>query len=302
MEWLNYHHLLYFWTVAREGGVARAAEVLHLARPTVSGQVRALEVSLGQRLFARRGRGLVLTDVGQVAYRYADEIFGLGRELQDVVRGRAPGRPVRFAVGVADALPKLVAHRLLEPVRRLPEAVRLVCREGAPARLLADLALHELDLVLSDAPVPAGAGVRAFHHALGESGLSFFAVPKLAARHRRGFPASLHGAPMLLPTEGAAVRRDLDGWFDALGVRPLVAGEFDDSALAKVFGQDGLGIFVAPTLIEAEIRRQFRVALVGRTDDVRERFFAISVERRLRHPAVLALTRAARATLGAPGR
>ena len=298
MAWLNYHHLLYFWTVAREGTIARASKVLHLTEPTISAQVRTLERALGERLFRKSGRNLVLTDVGRVAFRYAEEIFTLGRELQDTLGGRGAGqRPARFVVGVADVVPKLIAHQLLRPALSLAEPVTLVCRDDAPERLLADLAVHALDLVISDAPVGPTVHVRAFNHLLGETGVTMFAVPELAERYRRGFPRSLDGAPVVLPAEHTVLRRALDQWFDDLGVRPDVRGQFSDSALMKVFGQAGMGVFPGPTVIEAEIRRQYAVRVVGRTTDVRESFYAISAERRIKHPAVLAIAEAARAKL-----
>jgi LysR family transcriptional activator of nhaA len=294
MEWLNYHHLLYFWTVAREGSVAAATRTLGLAQPTISGQIRQLERQLDQTLFRRQGRSLVLTDVGRVVYRYADEIFGLGRELMDVLRSRPTGRPLRLTVGVSDAVPKLIAARLLAPAFRLGQALHLVCREDRAERLLAELALHVLDLVIADAPIPPQVGVRGFSHLLGECGVTIFAAPALAQRHRRGFPRSLDGAPMLLPTDDNVLRRSLDQWLAAEGIRPVPVGEFQDPALLKAFGQAGHGLFAGPAVIEREIVRQFGVRVVGRLDEVRERFYAISAERRLEHPAVVALTRAAR--------
>jgi LysR family transcriptional activator of nhaA len=294
MEWLNYHHLLYFWTVVREGGVVRAAEKLRLSQPTVSAQVKALEARLGEKLFTRVGRRLVPTDVGQVVYRYADEIFSLGRELLDTVQGRAPGRPMRLVVGVADVLSKQIAYRLLAPALELPGPVRVICREARAESLLAALALHEVDLVLADTPVPPTVHVKAYSHLLGESDVTCFAAPALAARLRRRFPHSLTGAPMLLPGEGTVVRRQLEDWFQATGIRPAIVGEFDDSALMKAFGEQGTGAFVGPTAIAAEIRRQYRVAPVGGIDSVRERFYAISYERRIKHPAVVAIAEAAR--------
>lgn len=297
MEWLNYHHLLYFWRVAREGNLTRASRDLHLTPQTVSAQIRTLEESLGEDLFERRGRRLVLTETGRLVYRYAREIFGLGRELREALRHRPTGRPVELVVGVVDVLPKLIAHLLIRPALELEEPVRIVCREAGAQELLGRLAVHELDVVLSDAPIPPGMSVRAFNHLLGECGVCFFAEPKLAARLRRGFPGSLDGAPMLLPTEDAVVRGALDQWFDARGIRPRIAGEFQDSALLKVFGQAGRGVFAAPTVIEREVRRQYGTRVVGRTDDVGERFFAISPERRIRHPAVAAICDAAKSTL-----
>jgi LysR family transcriptional activator of nhaA len=296
MEWLNYHHLLYFWLVAREGGVARAAAKLRLAHPTVSGQIHALEDVLGEKLFEREGRRLVLTEMGRVVYGYADEIFALGRELLDTVKGRPTGRPLRLVVGIAEVVPKLVAKRLLDPARALPEAVHMICREDKAERLVAELAAGSLDVVLADAPLPSGGRLRAFNHFLGESEVTLFATAPLAARYRRGFPASLDGAPILLPGEGTALRRSLDAWLDARRLRPKVEAEFDDPALLKAFGQDGVGIFPASAAIEAEVRRQYEVEVVGRLPEVKETFYAISAERRLKHPAVVAISSAARAS------
>jgi LysR family transcriptional activator of nhaA len=294
VEWLNYHHLLYFWTVAKEGSVAGATRQLRLAQPTISGQIRQLERQLDQKLFRRQGRSLVLTDVGRVVYGYADEIFGLGRELLDVLKSRPTGRPLRLTVGIAEGVPKLVVKRLLEPAFLLPDPLHLVCREDRSERLLAELALHGLDLVLSDAPIPPQVGVKGWSHLLGECGVTVFAARALAQKHRRGFPRSLDGAPMLLPTDDNVLRRSLDHWLDAEGIRPVAVAEFEDPALLKTFGQDGRGLFAAPSVIEREIVRQYGVRVVGRLDEVRERFYAISAERRLEHPAVVALTRAAR--------
>lgn len=297
MEWLNYHHLRYFWAVAREGSVTRASEKLHISQPTVSAQVRELEEAFGEKLFARTGRSLALTEVGRVVFRYADEIFSLGGELLDAVRGRPTGRPARLAVGLANVVPKLIAYRLLEPALRLPEPVLVECVEDKPERLLAALAVHALDVVISDAPVGPAVNVRAYNHLLGECPVAVFGSAALAAAHRRGFPASLEGAPFLLPTQGTTLRRSLDQWFEEQGLRPRVAGEFEDSALAKVFGQAGRGLFAAPLAIEAEVRRQYGVRRVGTIGAVKERFYAISVERRLKHPAVLAISEAAREKL-----
>ena len=294
MEWLNYHHLLYFWVVAKEGTIAAACEKLMLAQPTISAQIRALEKALGQKLFRRSGRYLVMTETGRVVYQYADEIFSLGRELTDTLKGRPTGSPVRFNVGVADVLPKLVAHQLLEPALNLPERVRLVCYESTQAELLAKLAIHELDLVLSDSPIGPDVQVRAFNHVLGECGVSIFGTEDLADSYRRGFPASLNGAPFLLPTSTTALRRQLEDWFDAEDIRPAVVGEFDDIALLKVFGQAGAGLFAVPGVIEKEVCRQYGVRVIGRVESMKERFYAISVERKVKHPAVVAIAAAAR--------
>ncbi len=297
MEWINYHHLLYFWVVAREGSVVQASKELLLSQPTLSSQIRALEHSLGEKLFQKSGRKLVLTDVGRVVYRYADEIFTLGREMTDALRGRSSGRPIRFLVGVADVVPKLVAYRLLLPALALAEPLRLVCREDKPERLLAELAIHELDLVLTDTPISGLARVRAFSHLLGTSTVSVFGVPEVAGYYRKHFPQSLDGAPFLLPTENTALRRALEQWFDSSGIRPSVVAEFEDSALMKVFGQTRHGLFPSPTVIEKEVQKQYGVKKIGHLSTVQERFYAISVERRLKHPAVVAISEAARTKL-----
>jgi len=294
MQWLNYHHLLYFWTVARTGSVAEACDELKLAQPTISGQIRALEDSFGEKLFARSGRNMVLTDFGRQIYRYADEIFGIGRELMDFASGRTAERPIRLAVGIADVVPKLVAYRLLEPAVALPGPLRLVCTEDRTDRLIGELAIHGLDLVISDAPVRNLPNVRAYSHLLGECGITFFAKPELAARYRRDFPRSLDGAPMLLPTDNTSVGRALNQWFGAQDIRPAVVSEFQDSALLQVFGQAGIGIFPASSAIAAEICEQHGVETIGRIDEVREAFYAISLERRLKHPAIVAISEAAR--------
>lgn len=301
MEWLNYHHLLYFWMVVREGGLSKAAARLRLSHPTVSGQVRALEDALGEKLLVKQGRRLVLTEMGRLVHGYADEIFTLGRELQDTVKGRPTGRPQRLVVGVAEVVPKLIAKRLLDPARALSPKVQLVCREDKTERLFGELAAHELDVVLSDSPLPPGSGVRAYNHLLGECGVCIFARKDLATRYRKGFPRSLEGAPMLLPTGSTSLRRSLDQWFEESGVRPEVVAEFDDSALLKVFGQDGMGLFPSPSAIENEVCQQYGVVRVGRVTEVRERFYALSGERRIRHPAVSAICDAAREQLFGAG-
>ena len=289
MDWLNYHHLLYFWTVIREGGVSRAAEKLRLSQPTVSAQVRRLEDSLGHRLFERRGRTLVPTAVGRVVYQYAEDIFGLGGEMLEAVRGRPSGRALQLTVGVANAVPKLIVSRLLQPVLRERRDVKIVCVEGNPEDLLTRLATHALDVVISDTPAPPHVRVRVFNHALGESGTSFFAPTSLVRRGR--FPKSLTGGPMLLPTATTAYRRALDEWFDATGVRPRVVAEFDDSALLLAFAGSAQAMFPAPTVIEREVCRLSGARVIGRTESVRERYVAVSVERKLKHPAVVAITR-----------
>ncbi len=300
MEWINYHHLLYFWTVAREGSIARACEKLRLAQPTISGQLRMLEESLGEKLFVKSGRGLTMTEVGQVVFRYADEIFGLGRELQDVLKGRPRGRPLRLLVGISDLVPKLVAYRVLAPVLAMSEQVQMVCDENTPDRLLADLAEHRLDVVLLDSPITASVKVKAYNHLLGSCGVSVLGAASLAARYRHDFPKSLDGAPFLLPLEGSNLRRSIEHWFEEERIRPKVVGEFQDSALMKTFGQAGAGLFFAPLAIEKEVRDLYKVSRVGRSSGVTERFYAISIERKLKHPAVVTICDAARDKLFGP--
>jgi LysR family transcriptional activator of nhaA len=300
MEWINYHHLLYFWMVAREGSIAKACRQLRLAQPTISAQLKALEENLGEQLFVRSGRNLVLTDVGKVVYRYADEIFSLGREMLSSIRGRPVGSPVRLVVGISDAVPKLVVFRLLEPALHMPTPVRLICLENKPQQLLMELMAHTLDLVLTDAPAGPETRIKAYNHVLGECPVSFFADPKRAAQMRRNFPACLDGAPFLFPAEGTALRRSLEQWFENHGIRPLVVAEIVDSALIKTMGSKGLGAFAAPSIIEEEVKQQYAVSPIGTAGPVRERFYAISVERKLKNPAVLAITAAARDMLETP--
>lgn len=292
---MNFKHLHYFWRVAKAGGVARASEQLHLTPQTISGQIGLLEDALGTPLFAKKGRNLELTDAGRLALGYAQDIFALGSELEESLRNYpAGGRPVEFRVGVAEAVSKTIAYRLIEPATRLPTTMRLVCRESKLDSLLAELAAHRLDLVISDAPIPPSVSVRAYNHRLGESGVSFFASAGLFKHCKGKFPACLDGAPMLVPGDGAAVRPRLDRWRDANKLRPRVVGEFDDSALMKAFGQRGAGVFIGPTVLESEIEKQYGVKTLGRTQEIVEEFFAISVERRVTHPSVVAITAAAK--------
>lgn len=295
MDWLNYHHLFYFWVVAKRGSIAAASKELRLAHPTISAQIHRLEEVLGEKLFERKGRQLVLTEFGRIALRYADEIFSLGREFLETAKGRPSKRPVRFVVGISDVLQKSIVYRILAPAFRLDEDVRVICREGRSAEgFIGDLALHTVDVVLSDAPIGPGASVRAFSHLLGECGTALFAAPEIAKACRRRFPRSLDGIPFLLPGEGSALRRALEGWFDALGIRPKVVAEVDDAALAKIAGEAGLGVFAVPDAVEKEVRQRYEVQLISRVEEVRQHFYAISVERRIRHPAVLAISDAAR--------
>lgn len=295
MEWLNYHHLLYFWMVAKEGSVTQASKRLRLAHPTISGQIHRLEEVLGVKLFARKGRNLVLTETGRTAFRYADEIFSLGHELQDSMRGRSTGQQLRLVVGVSDVLAKSVVHRILEPAFQLPDKVRVVCREASSLdALMGELAAHTVDVILSDAPAGPGTSVRTFSHPLGDCGSSFFAAPQLARSCRRGFPRSLDGKPVLLPRSDSTFRRTLDEWFASYDVRPQIIAELDDLALASVFAEARLGVFAAPDVIATELRQRYEVQLVGAAPDLRHRFYAISVERKIKHPAVAAICQVAR--------
>jgi LysR family transcriptional activator of nhaA len=289
MERLNYQHLYYFWNVAKEGTIARACEKLHLAQPTISGQLAVFEQAIGEKLFHKDGRKLALTDTGRAVFHYAEDIFTLGRELTNTLKGRAGGRGLRLTVGVADALPKLIAYQLIEPALRLAEPPRILCYEDKAERLLAEISLHGIDLVLSDVPATPSTDARTFNHLLGECGVAVFGTPALAARCTDDFPRSLNGAPFLLPTANTALRRSLDQWFDAEGLCPEIKAEIEDSALLKTFASGGAGLFVAPVVVETEIQRQYDVELVGRIDAVRERFYAVTVKRKLKHPAVTAI-------------
>jgi LysR family transcriptional activator of nhaA len=296
-DWLNYHHLLYFWMVAKEGGITPAAEILHLSQPTLSSQIKKLEQSMGVKLFERKGRSMLVTDTGQTVFRYADEIFSLGRQLTDAVRGRPTENSLRLLVGVPDVLPKLVVYQILKPALDLEERVSLVCYEGKLNDLVSDLALHRLDIVLADSPLTPQVNVRAFNHLLGQCSVSVLGINSLAKKYKRNFPASLTSAPMLLPTQNTTLRRALEQWFDNQDVRPNVKHEFEDSAVLKVFGQAGEGLIVVPTAVADEVCRQYSLKLVGEIDEITERFYAISVERRLKHPAVVAISEAARSSL-----
>jgi LysR family transcriptional activator of nhaA len=297
MEWLNYHHLFYFWTVMQEGSITAASSKLSLAQSTVSAQLSKFEEILGAKLFKRVGRNLEATDMGHLVYRYADEIFSLGREMMDSVRGKPIAGPLSLKVGLVDVVPKLVALKLLEPAGKLSDKVRLICHEGKDEQLLAELALHKLDVVLTETPLRSSLSIKAYNHLLGECGVSFFGVESLAQQFRSNFPFSLDDSPMLLPMPMSSLRGMADQWFDRIGIRPVIVGEFDDNALLTVFGQAGEGIFMAPTIIEKEVERQYQVKVIGRTDKIKERFYAISVERIIRHPAVVAISEAAHKNL-----
>lgn len=291
---LNFQHLQYFSVVAREGGLAAAGRALHLTHSTLSAQIRSLEDQLGEKLFRRLGRRLVLTDTGHVVQQYAEEIFALGRELVDTVAGRGEGKVPRLAVGVVDVVPKVVVRELMRPATSGPEPVKLIVHESSYEALLASLSLHMLDVVIADAPLPPSAGVKAHEHLLGETTVTVFGAPAMAAKYRAGFPNSLEGAPVLLPLESARLRRAMEQWFEARALGPNRIAEFEDSALLKVFGADGLGLFVAPTVVAEEVCRQYGVEIVGEIPEVTERFYAVSLDRKLKIPVVMAICDAAR--------
>lgn len=297
MEWLNYHHLYYFWMVARTGSIRQASRELRISSPAISAQISRLEATLGEELFIKEGRRLALTEIGRVVFTYCEEIFPLGRELLDTIRDRPTGRPVRLFIGIVDALPKMIAQWLIAPALRLHERVRIVCREGSPDQLRSQLASHELDVVLSDAPMASNIGVRAYSHLLGECGTTFVAATKLSEELKGRFPASLDRAPILLPTENAELRRSLDAWFDSQEIHPEIVGEFQDYALLRAFAQEGIGVCPIPSVFESVLKKGGSLRTIGRTEDVRSRFYAISVERKIKHPAVAAICATARQQL-----
>lgn len=289
---LNFKHLRYFWMVAKSGGIARASEQLHLTPQSISGQLGELEDSLGVKLLRRIGRGLELTDMGRRIFSYADEIFALGDELLEVASDQGVKKSLPFRIGIADSVPKSVAYRVVEPALRLGEPVRLICREGQLASLLAEMAIHRLDLVIADRPMPTNLNVRGYNHLLGESDLTVFATPALAQSLSGNFPALLDKAPFLLPGEDVAMRPKLVQWFEAQHLYPRIVGEFNDSALLKAFGQAGAGLFAAPTAIADYVSRQYGVQAVGSIDSVAEQLYAITTERRLTHPGIVAIVKA----------
>jgi len=291
---LNYKHLHYFRTVAKAGAINRAAEKLHLAPQTLSGQISAFEARLGVALFRRSGRRLELTDAGRTALAYADDIFHVGAELEEALQNRAAAPVHPFRVGIADVVPKAIAYQLLAPALTLPEPVRLVCREDRLEQLAAELSIHRLDMVLADRPLPSSMDIKGYSHPLGECGIAFLAARAIAGTLSQDFPANLHGAPLLIPGEDSALRMPLLRWLERRGIQPTIVGEFDDSALMSAFGQAGAGVFPVPLSTAQEVMRQYEVVELGQTLEIRERFFAISVERRLSHPAVVAVSEAAR--------
>lgn len=296
MRHLNYSHLQYFWTVANEGSIARAAELLHITPQTISGQLKLLDEAVGEPLFQRAGRGLVLTDTGTLVKQYADDIFALGGELAQVVRGRQAASQV-LNVGIVHSIAKLISYRVLQPVVAADSGMRLSCVEGDLDELLADLAVHRLDLVLSDRRMPVNTSVKAYNHTLGDSAIALFSKPSAIRRYKANFPQSLDGAPMLMPGRGSAMRRELDDWFEQVGIEPRVVAEFEDSALLKMFGAGDAGVFPAPHAIAPEIERMYSARVIGMAEGVRETYLAISPERRLKNPAVLSIIERAREQL-----
>ena len=291
---MNYKHLHYFWVVAKSGSIARASEKLHITPQTISGQLSLLEDNLQETLFSRVGRNLELTEAGRLVLSYAEEIFSLGGELEEMLHNLPENRPLMFKVGIADVIPKSIAYRLLAPALQLPDPVRLICREGPINTLLAELAIHKVDLVIADGPIPASVNVSGFNHPLGDCGITFFAAPQLAEKLGNNFPQNLNAMPLLLPGEMTVARNHLVQWLDAQHIYPHIVGEFDDSALMKEFGQTGTGVFIAPTPIADEVIKQYGVTIIGQTEEIREQFYAISVERKISHPAVNAITETAR--------
>ncbi len=294
---MNYKHLYYFWVIANTGSIVRASEQLHLTPQTISGQLGKLEDDFGMLLFTRSGRNLVLNDTGRFVFSYANDIFTLGAELEEMLDNFPANPPQVLKVGIADVVPKSIAYHLLKPALELPESVLIVCREGKLPELLSDLAVHTLNLIITDSPMSRTSSIKCFNHSLGQCGLTFFATRKLARIYSGDFPGVLDGAPMLLPGKQTAIRIKLMQWFNEQQIHPRIVGEFDDSALMKTFGQSGAGIFIAPSVIEDEIVQQYGVDIMGRVEDVIDQFYAISVERKLTHPAVLAITQTARSEL-----
>lgn len=294
---INYKHLKYFWSVANEGSIVKASEKLHVTPQTISGQLTMLEQSIGNSLLQKEGRGLRLTETGRLVLRYADEIFELGKELNDVLRGIPAVGPSEFIVSSASALPKTIVHRIIEPALHIEQDISLTSLEGPVESILADLAVHKVDLVLSDTPVSGALSIKAYNHLLGESGISCLGTTWLAKRYRDNFPYSLNNAPMLLPTKQYEIRKEFDFWLSEHNIRPDIRGQFDDSALMKSFGQEGVGIFFVPTAIASQVCELHNVTVVGQIDEVRQKFYAISLERKVKHPAVAAICDSARKSL-----
>lgn len=294
---INYKQLYYFWCVAKYGGITRAAEQIHLTPQTISGQLSQLEDYLGSQLFSRKGKRLELTTYGKLAYMHSDEIFQIGRELESLIKGRRNHQDTILKIGISAVVPKSITYRLLLPAQKIKKNLRLVCHEEKLNQLFADLALHKIDLIIADRPMPANIGVKAYSHLLGESSMAFFATPDLVEKYHKGFPQSLTGAPMLLPGEDSATRIKLEGWLNDQRIIPRIKGEYDDTALMKVFAEQGIGIFPAPEVIADEVLRQYGVEKLGSINEIRLQYFAISVERKLKNPAVIAISEAAQNSL-----
>lgn len=294
---INLKHLRYFWAVASHGSITKASQALHLTPQTISGQLRDLEESIGEKLFAREGRNLVLTETGRMVFSYADEMFQLGIELQDVLDGQTFGIKITVKFGVAMIVPKLLAYRVLEPVLQMNESTNLICHEAPLVDLLADMSVHKLDAVLSDCPINPSLNIRAYNHSLGGSGITFFSVPEHAKKLEKNFPQNLHDFPFLMPSKSSSLRMNLENWFDQHAIKPRVVAEFEDRALMKAFGERGTGVFTSPQTMEEDVLEKYGVRVIGRTDEIQENFYLISPERRIRNPAVTAITEAARANL-----
>lgn len=300
MRWLNYQHFFYFWRVAKKGSVTDACRELRLAQPTISAQLKVFEATLGEKLFIREGRNLKLTDVGKLAFKYAENVFSTCNEFMDILDGKDSSHPGELKVGISDVVPKVISYRLLEPAFADTHMGTVSCYEDRTERLLAELAISEVDLVIADTPVPPSVKVKAYNHFLGECGVSFLAQKAIAKQFRKGFPQSLNGAPLLLPTRAAAVRREIDQWLDVIGVIPRYVGEFQDSAFMKIVAREGKGIIPIPSVVENEIKREFHLELVAETDSIKERFYLISVEKRLKNPLVKAIVDRAQKKLFPP--
>ena len=289
MSRLNYQHLFYFWNVVKEGGVTRACEKLHLAQPTISGQLAVFEEMIGKKLYYKEGKKLVLSEAGRLIFRYADEIFRLGQELSQTLQGHDNARGIKLNVGIADALPKLIAFHLLAPALQISEPVQLTCYEDKTERLITEIALHNIDIVLSDVPSTQTMGTRIFNHSLGNYEIGVFGVKAFEQIYSTNFPESLKDAPFLLPSLNNALRRTLDQWFDKMEIYPIIKAEIEDSALLKTFAASGLGIFFAPIAVQSEIQERYGCYLIGRISELQEQFYAITAQRRIKHPAIIAI-------------
>jgi LysR family transcriptional regulator, transcriptional activator of nhaA len=296
MQWLNYHHLYYLWMVAREGGVSKASDKLRLSQPTVSAQLKQLEESLGEKLFQREGRKLTLTDAGKLAFNYADQIFSLGRELVDTISRKTFVKPVSIRIGTVEGVSKHIAFRFIEPAVRNSDGLRLHCFQGTLERLSAQLVAHELDVIVSDSPIYNTSGARLFNHLIEESGISFLAAPSLVEIQGENFPNNIENLPFLFPMANCTLRLSLEKWFDKKGVSPTVVGEYQDATMLKCFAEAGLGAMAIPTMLEREYTTANKLTLIGRANEIKERIYAISAERRIKHPAVAKLLQQATET------